>query len=390
MRVLGLMSGTSCDGVDAAVVDFTYRDGHLTGRLQWANETPISPEGRALIQSLFPPARVSLEDVVRADVYLGELFAEVAEAALAASGGADAICSHGQTVCHWVPDGSARGTMQLGQPAEIAERTGLPVVADLRVRDLAAGGQGAPLVSFLDAALLAPATGSGRGAAALNLGGIANVTVRVGTRVEAWDTGPANALIDTYVTHLKLNSVGFDVDGRLAAAGTPFVPLLDLLADDPYYRLPAPKSTGKEHFNWEYLQGPLARWPHLAPVDVVATLTELTALTVARDLSAVGSVFVSGGGAQNPVLLAALRRRLPEATVELTDRLGVDAGAKEAILCALIGWCTLHGVPATLPGVTGARGPRVLGTITPGAGPLELPTPLPPLLSLNLEGTVAP
>ncbi len=377
------MSGTSFDGVDAAVVDFSMQDGILTADLQWWGEYPFPEEGRHLVQALLPPHEIDLQQLVEADTYLGRLFADVSTKSLDAAGGADAICSHGQTVFHWVENGKALGTLQIGQPAWIAEATGLPVVADIRARDIAADGQGAPLVSFLDVLALADliATEEAKTPAALNLGGIANVTVVNGSDVQAWDTGPANALIDAFVVSRALNDRGFDEDGRIAASGTVNPELLDVLLTHSYYEQPAPKSTGKEIFNIAYLEECLATLAGEEPVsdeDIVATLTELTARTVAADLegSGVDHLVASGGGTHNPVLMDALKRHLPGVNVEGTDTLGIPGDAKEAILCALIGWCTMHSLPAVLPGVTGSHTARVLGSITPGNEPLRLPEPI--------------
>lgn len=327
-------------------------------------------DGALRIRGLLPPHEIALQQLVETDALLGQLFADAAEQALA-HGGADAVCSHGQTVFHWVEEGRARGSLQIGNPAWIAERTGLPVVSDFRMRDIVAGGQGAPLVPILDALLL---KGRGGRPAALNLGGIANVTV-VGRdgEVRAWDLGPANALIDAVVAEDGLNEFGFDKDGRIAARGRVVPRLLEVLLADPYYMQDPPKSTGKEVFHRGYVDDAIRKSMVLVePADLVATLTALTAQTVAAGVAAAGVDYlaVSGGGARNPVLMGMLRDRLPEVTVRLSDELGAPVDSKEAILCALIGWCTMHNLPATLPGATGASGPRVLGSITPGREPL--------------------
>jgi anhydro-N-acetylmuramic acid kinase len=292
----------------------------------------------------------------------------------------DAVCSHGQTAYHWVDGTRALGTLQLGQPAWIAERLGVPVVADVRSRDITAGGQGAPLVAHLDALLLAGLPGR---AAALNLGGIANITVP-GPR--AWDTGPANALIDAAVLRTGAHPAGYDVDGAIAARGRVDEALLADLLAEPYYRLPPPKSTGKELFHSGYLDAALAQ-RSVEPADLVATLTALTARTVADAARGadVDTLVVSGGGAANPTLLRVLAAELPGVRIVPSDELGAPRDAKEAIAFALIGWQTLHGLPATLPACTGATGARVLGAIVPGAGPLRLPAPPPaPPTALHL------
>lgn len=393
MRVLGLQSGTSHDGIDAAVVEFRVDgvDPHgatLRGTVLHTAETPYAPELRARLVAALPPAATTLAEVCELDTLIGQAFAEAAAAAADAVGGVDAVCSHGQTVFHWIEEGSARGTLQVGQPAWIAERTGAPVVSDVRIRDIAAGGQGAPLVSLLDDLLLRNALPEGGVAAALNLGGIANVTVVGSGPVQGYDIGPANALIDAVIQDRGLDERGYDPDGRIAASGRVDEDLLAALLDDPYYALPAPKSTGKEYFHLAYVRDHVAaQGRSIADADLVRTLTELTVRTVARDIAARGAAFlaVSGGGAHNPVVMDGLRAALHGVEVVSADALGAPADAKEAILFALIGWCTLHGVPAVLPGATGANAPRILGTITPGSGPLRLPEPVAGIASLTLD-----
>lgn len=384
MRILGLISGTSHDGIDAAIVDFQESDGHLVGRVVHTAETPYEPALRQRIIDALPPHPTTFAEMCELDTLVGQAFADAAAASIAAAGEVDAICSHGQTVFHWVEDGHARGTLQIGQPAWIAELTGAPVISDVRIRDITAGGHGAPLVSFLDELLL-----RGRGtAAALNMGGISNVTVIRDGSVVAYDIGPAGALIDAVVTDLGLHPLGFDADGAIARSGSVDDELLASFLAEPYYAQPAPKSTGKELFHLPYVhQHVAALGREVAPADLIATLTELTVRTIVDDVrrADVGYLAVSGGGVRNPVILEGLRAGLPDTEVVLADELGAPADAKEAILLALIGWCTLHAVPAIVPGGTGAREPRVLGTITPGAGPLQLPTPVPVLRDLRLE-----
>lgn len=384
MRVLGLLSGTSHDGIDVAVVDFTESDGRLHGRVLHEDSVPYAPELRARLVAALPPAPTTLAEVCELDTLIGQAFAEVATDAAASVGGVDAVCTHGQTVFHWVEAGRARGTLQIGQPAWIAERLGVPVVSDVRIRDITVGGHGAPLVSFLDELLLRDRSGV---SAALNLGGIANITVVGDGTVSAYDIGPANALVDAVVTAEHLNDLGYDEDATIARSGRVDVRLLDALLADAYYALPAPKSTGKEHFHLDYVQAARAEQRRDIPVaDLVRTLTELTVRTVAADVrrAGIGFLAVSGGGCRNPLIMQGLRDALPEVEVVLADELGASADAKEAILFALIGWCTMHGVPAVVPGGTGARAPRVLGTITPGAAPLRMPEPVEALRSLTL------
>ncbi|MFI7703816.1 anhydro-N-acetylmuramic acid kinase [Nonomuraea sp. NPDC049480] len=381
MRVLGMISGTSHDGIDVAAVDFLLVDGALEGRVGYTASTPYPDELRARLIAALPPARTTLAEVCVLDTLIGQSFAAAAASAITLGGPVDLIVSHGQTVFHWVEGSHARGTLQIGQPAWIAERTGVPVLSDVRVRDITAGGHGAPLVSVLDGLLLGGLLLNGRagGAGALNLGGIANMTVVRGDELFAYDIGPANALIDAVVTSRGLNGRGFDADGAIAASGRVHERLLEVLLDDPYYRLPAPKSTGKELFHLGYVETALAQaGSRVGDADLVATLTELTVRTVAGDVRAAGveTLVVSGGGCRNPVIMRGLRAALPGVEVAVSDDYGAPADDKEAIAFALIGWLTAHGLPGTVPGGTGASAPRVLGTLTPGAGPLVLPAPL--------------
>ncbi|MFI7693307.1 anhydro-N-acetylmuramic acid kinase [Nonomuraea sp. NPDC049655] len=391
MKILGMISGTSHDGIDVALVDFGLDGDVLTGRVLHTASTPYPDELRARLVAALPPAPVTLAEVCVLDTLIGQCFAEAAAAAAEQAGPADLIVSHGQTVFHWVEGAHARGTLQIGQPAWIAERTGAPVLSDVRIRDITAGGHGAPLVSVLDDLLLGGLLSDGRtggrggtggagGAAALNLGGISNMTVVRDGGLSAYDIGPANALVDAVVSGRGLNPRGYDEDGRIAASGQVDERLLDVLLDEPYYRLAAPKSTGKELFHLAYVEAAIARaGREPSGPDLVATLTELTVRTVAADVAAAGVdvLVVSGGGCRNPVIMDGLRAALPGVRVSLSDELGAPADDKEAIAFALIGWLTAHGLPGTVPGGTGAKAARVLGTLTPGAGPLVLPAPLP-------------
>lgn len=376
MRVLGMISGTSHDGIDVAVVEFAELDGALDGRVLYDVSTPYAPELRERLIAALPPAPTTLSEICELDTLIGQAFADAAADAARTAGGVDAVASHGQTVYHWVDGSRALGTLQIGQPAWIAEQLGVPVVSDVRIRDLTVGGHGAPLVSFLDDLLLRDRAGV---SAALNLGGISNMTIVGGDALLAYDIGPANALVDAVVVDQGLNDLGYDDDARIAAEGTVDDELLDLLLADPYYALATPKSTGKEHFHLGYVHDALARLARpVAASDLVRTLTELTVRTVANDVTnaGIGYLAVSGGGCRNPLLLDGLRSALPTVEVVLADELGAPSDSKEAIAFALIGWCTMHGVPATVPGGTGAREPRILGTITPGSGALRLPEPL--------------
>jgi anhydro-N-acetylmuramic acid kinase len=368
-RVIGLLSGTSMDGVDVAVADLLRNGDGIDLQPIGHTELPYPSELRTALLDVLPPNATTAEQICRLDTAVGQAFAATAEHALAtiAGGRADLVASLGQTVYHWVDGDRALGTLQLGQPAWIAEATGLPVVSDLRARDVAAGGHGAPLALVLDRLWLAGQPGT---TAALNIGGIANITVVTpdGPAL-AFDTGPGNALLDAAARMISDGVWHQDTDGDLAAQGTVDAELLDVLLADPYYALVPPKSTGKEHFHREHIAAAVAKVGHIAGDDLLATLVELTAATVANACQELGvtRVVASGGGVRNPTLMAALRRRLAPASLVTSDDLGLPSSAKEAYLTALLGFLTWSGVPGTT---------RLLGSVTPGAEPLRLPAPV--------------
>lgn len=379
MRVIGMISGTSFDAIDVAAADLAADGDVLRCRLLGYASRPHPPGLRDRIAAVLPPATTTVEEVCRLDTLLGQAFAGAAAWADAelCGGSAELCCSHGQTVFHWVEDGRALGTLQLGQPAWIAERTGLTVVADTRARDIAVGGQGAPLVGLLDRLLLGHAEEVAR--AALNLGGIANLTVvGAGREPLAFDTGPANALIDAAVRRLSGGAESFDRDGARARSGRVHPALLERLLAEPYYRQAPPKSTGKELYHPGYVDR-LADGLDVGGDDLVATLTQLTVETVAADLERlhVTEVFASGGGTRNPVLMERLGRRLGPIRLRPSDDLGLPEAAKEAFAFALIGFYTMSGLAATLPSCTGGTRPVILGSVTPGREGLRPPAPLP-------------
>jgi anhydro-N-acetylmuramic acid kinase len=376
MRVCAVASGTSADGLDVAVVDLGL-DGPVvtmeilrTGTLPW-------PDGlREAVLQVLPPAATTVGAICQLDQLVGLAVADVVQRTVdVLDRPPHLVVSPGQTVFHDVRDGSCYGTLQLGQPSWIAERTGLPVVSDLRSRDVSAGGHGAPLASTLDALWLS-APGAPR--AAVHLGGIANVTIvrDEGDPVVAWDTGPANCLLDVAAARVTDGRQVRDDDGLLAAAGSVRTDLLDVLLEHPHYSELPPASTGREVFSAGYLDDVLDRVGEVSGPDLLATLTELTALTVARAVAPYGvlDVVVSGGGVHNPSLMAALARNLGPVRMTTSDELGIPADAKEAVTWALLGFLTWHGVPGSNP-ATGALEERVLGRITPGAEPLRLPPP---------------
>ncbi|MDT0344309.1 anhydro-N-acetylmuramic acid kinase [Streptomyces litchfieldiae] len=381
-----MLSGTSYDAVDAAVGEIAFAGPDLVLRPLGLHTEPYPAGLRAELTACLPPAATTLEAVCRLDTGLGRFFGEVAARAdqALAGGHADLVVSHGQTVYHWVADGHALGTLQLGGAAWIAEATGLPVVSDLRTRDIARGGQGAPLAAMLDSLLLLGGNGDGNGGVvrgALNLGGIANITVAgPGGEVLAYDLGPANALIDAAVTEATGGAERMDTDGARAARGRVDRELLAGLLAEPYYRLPPPKSTGKELFHAAYLRDRLAELDRRPSADdLVATLTELTAELVAAACRTHGlsELVVSGGGVRNPALMDRLGALAAPVRLVRPEKFGLPAQAKEAYLFALLGFLTVHGLAGAIPSATGARSGAVLGSLTPGAGPLRLPEPHP-------------
>ena len=363
---LGLMSGTSADGIDAVLVAFDDATPvHAT--LVHAMTLPWADDLRAHLVALGQGGDLdSLDTFGVLDTRVGEAFADAALTLLREAdvdrARVHAIGSHGQTIRHR-PALAHPFTLQIGNPAVIAERTGITTVADFRRRDVAAGGQGAPLLPALHAALLHDA---GEDRAVLNLGGIANFTLLPAAGdVRGFDTGPANALMDAWC--LQHTGQAFDAEGAFSASGVVDELLLSALLEDPYFLQPPPKSTGREQFHLAWLQPRLRAG--LAAADVQATLLELTARTVADALRSAQPrttrVLACGGGVRNPRLMARIDALLPGIAVQSTADHGVDPDALEAMGFAWLARQTLLGLPGNLPAVTGARGPRVLGAIHP-------------------------
>lgn len=359
------MSGTSLDGIDAALGEFTAAGDTLELTPLGLVSTPWPPDLRRDLLAALPPAQTGTERWCRLHAQAGRAFGAAARRALDALGPADLVVCHGQTLHHLVEDGVVVGTLQVGDAAFVHAATGLPVLDRLRSADIAAGGQGAPLASTLDALWLADAP-----TAALNLGGIANVTI-VGTPggLVTGDTGPANCLLDAAAAQLGRDR---DNDGALSAAGRVDEAALARLLADPYLARPLPKSTGREHFHAGYVAERLAGEVGVPTgPDLFATLAEFTARSVADVVAAHGPVdrlVVSGGGVANPDLL----RRIARATgvdPVTSDALGLPAQAKEGYLMGLLGWLSWHGLPGVACGpggpVTGASRPAVLGSLTP-------------------------
>ncbi len=384
-RVLGCMSGTSVDGIDVACVDLELDGDELGCAYRGVLSVPFEGTLRDRIVAALPPGEPGAGELCQLHAELGHAYAAVFATAAdqLAEGQADFAVLHGQTFFHWVDDaGRALGTLQLGNSAAVAERVGLPVVCDLRSRDVAAGGQGAPLVSMFDQLLLAGREGSEPGpGAAVNLGGIANLTVVDGGQVlTAYDIGPAGALMDPAAGLASDGTEQFDADGALATRGTVSEPLLARLKAEPYYRLPPPRSTGRELFNAAYLRAMLAGVdPAPAGPDVAATVTRLLVdlLAEAAKQHGLTELVLSGGGSANQTTLRWLREAVPGVRVLTTADLGVPAQAKEAVAFAVLGFLTWHGLPGSVTAATGAAHPAILGTIQPGAAPLRLPEPAP-------------
>lgn len=371
--VVGLMSGTSLDGISAAVVRFDETaEGAVAHDLLGFVEVPYDATFRARLAGAL--TGVTPSEYTRLDFELGERLAQAAVAAIAEAGteraAIAAVASHGHTVWHEPP----RGTWQFGQAAVIAERVGVPVVSDFRARDVAAGGQGAPLVPIADAMLFASPT---EWRALQNLGGIGNVTIvppggNPLASVRAFDTGPGVCVVDG-VTRLLRPDLPFDRDGALAAAGAPVGPVVDALLAAPFFAAAPPKSTGRELFDAAWIGDVVARCraarPGCTDADIVATGVALTARSIALAYERfvpepVTEVALTGGGARNPVLAEAVMDALPTRLRGRRVHLpGSDA--REAIAFALLGWLHLRGRPGNVATATGARGPRVLGTLTP-------------------------
>src|SRR5881628_1674582 len=363
---VGVMSGTSLDGVSTALVRF--QDG--AAELVAFRQEPFSAAERgAIIDAI---ARGTPKDVAFLHVALGERFAAAVLGLLAQARVSPRdlsfIASHGQTIWHE----PGRATFQLGDPAVLAERVGVRVVSDFRARDVAAGGQGAPLVPLADVMLFGHEQ---RGRWLLNIGGMANVTWvprrGVPDGAFAFDTGPGVAVIDAITRRVDPEAT-FDQGGERARRGRPVAKLLDELLADPYFDQPPPKSTGRERFGIEYADKLLARVRKAAGSDndAVATATALTAESIGRAIARWGKddsaeVVISGGGAKNPALLERLGAKIQPRSLVLFDQVFFNGEAKEAVAFAFLGMQTVSGKPGNLPAATGARGPRVLGHITP-------------------------
>lgn len=388
MRVLALQSGTSADGIDAALVSVAPGDDGIAVEIErWGTE-PWLPAERELVLRAVAGDRLDPREWCALETTVGQAFARVAEAFVGTGPRPDLVCAHGQTVFHGVEGAAVWGTLQVGEPAWIARATGCPVLFNVRVADVAAGGAGAPLIAAFDARWLAGvAAEAGAPVASLNLGGIANLQV-IGTDgvLAGFDTGPANALLDAYLTQATGGSETFDRDGRHAVAGRVDEALLTRLRAHPYFGLPAPKTTGRETFTLATVDEALAG-RKVALDDVCATLVELTASTVADALAAtapgVSRVIVSGGGARNPALMHRLGALLG-VPVETSGAWGIPADAREAVMFAVLAYLSAARVPLELPGTPAGR-PAVAGQWDLSLAPLPTVTPLPDVRRLHVR-----
>jgi len=352
MRIAGVMSGTSLDGIDVAVIEIGGRVVKTIGF-----QTRSYPEATriALLGEL------SVTQISRLNFRLGEQYAQAVLRAVRAFGPVDLIGCHGQTVFHE----GGHNTLQIGEAAVIAARTGVPVVSNFRARDIAAGGEGAPLVPYVDYLLFRRPR---RARIALNIGGIANITIIPPSAqpqdVVAFDTGPGNMVIDGLTREYTKGRENFDRDGAIAAKGKIDQKLLAELLRDPYYRRRAPKSAGREQYGDAFIAR--LKKSQLPLPDLIATATALTAATIARAVGELGvDLIISGGGVHNRQLMGQIAAMLPHSRIFTSADFGIDPDAKEAIAFAVLAYQTWRRKPGNLPSATGAERPVILGSITP-------------------------
>ena len=362
-RFIGVMSGTSLDGVDVVLAAINENIVAQQASLSY----PIPVNLKEDILAICQGQQLTLSQLGRLDTRLGRLFSDAVLALMRQQNlqpeAIVAIGCHGQTVWH-EPTGDAPHTMQIGDNNQIAAHTGVTVVGDFRRRDMALGGQGAPLVPAFHQALLAHPV---ERRMVLNIGGIANLSLLVpGQPVRGYDTGPGNMLMDAWIW--RQCGKPYDKDAQWASEGKVLLPLLQDMLSDPWFALPAPKSTGREYFNYGWLEKHLARYANLRGQDVQATLTELTAVTISEQVLLSGGcerLLVCGGGARSPLLMARLAALLPGTEVTTTDDAGISGDDMEALAFAWLAWRTLAGLPGNLPSVTGASEATILGAIYP-------------------------
>ena len=367
MRIAGIMSGTSLDGIDVAIVDVTGQRVNTVAH----TTTPYTSTVRERILAVSNTA-CSTAQISRVNFELAELYARAVKAACRKHGipfeSVQLVGCHGQTIYH-EGKGPNRNTLQIGEPGVLAERLGVPVVSNFRARDMAAGGQGAPLVPFVDYQLFRSAKIH---RVALNIGGIANITILPKNArpedVIAFDTGPGNMVVDQLITRFSDGKQRFDRGGAMAAKGHVNRPLLDSLLNDRYFRAKPPKSAGREQYGEAFLARFSESCRKASPEDLVATATAFAAASMAlgirRFAPATQELITAGGGTHNRQLMAQLAAFLPKIRILSSAELGIDPDAKEAIAFAILAWRTWRGEAGNLPSATGARHPVVLGSIT--------------------------
>ncbi|AFY61447.1 anhydro-N-acetylmuramic acid kinase [Synechococcus sp. PCC 6312] len=380
MRVIGLMSGTSVDGIDAVVVDLHGAAQDLTIKVQASATYGYSESLREKILGVCAGDALSIADLASLDDQIAQAFAQAArqiQSQLGDQQPIDLISSHGQTVFHRPPgpnpDFQLGYSVQLGRGEVIAQLTQIPTVTNFRAADIALGGQGAPLVPRIDLCLLGHPE---KTRCVQNIGGIGNVTYLpaqgdtdgFGTGVFGWDTGPGNVLIDLAVHYFSQGQQTYDHNGAWAATGTPDLNLIQAWLKHPYFQAPPPKSTGRELFGLAYFQDCLKDAAHLTPADTIATLTEFTAATIAHSYQSFlpqmpDQVFLCGGGALNSYLRSRLGAWLQPIPVLTTTELGVPVESKEAIAFAVLAYWKGQNLPGNLPSVTGASRETPLGTL---------------------------
>jgi anhydro-N-acetylmuramic acid kinase len=382
--IIGLMSGSSADGVDAALVSLRGSGESLTWRLIRHETLQYSLKVRDLILRCAEPGSGDAASICRLNVLLGELFARAAAHVADRAGidlnTVDLIGSHGQTVQHLptpvtITGIPVRSSLQVGEPCVIAERTGCTTVANFRARDMAAGGQGGPLMAYVDYLLFRHRA---RGRVVLNVGGVANLTAIPASagpdRVIGFDTGPGNMVIDGLVARMTGGREVFDHDGRYARRGRIDTEILERLMSHPFLASSPPKSCGREEFGRPFLEQILKQNAAAPKDDLIATVTRFTAESIAtacRRFVLPNNVYeeaiVSGGGARNGALMEQLKSAIPELSIKVSDEYGLPVAAKEAVSFAILANETVLGLPGNLPAATGASRPVVLGTIVPGS-----------------------
>lgn len=384
-RVVGMMSGTSVDGIDAALIEIQREGTEIKIQLVAFENTPYPDAIRRQIFALFNPQTSTVDKIGYMNFLLGELYAEAALSVIKKAGLAakdvDIIGSHGQTIYHAPQESNQDGykvryTFQIGEGAVIARRTGIPCVSDFRVADMAAGGQGAPLVPYTEFLLYRRPDQT---VLLQNIGGIGNITVIpagcTAAQVAAFDTGPGNMVVDGMVEVISGGKMHMDIDGRMARSGKVNPTLLSLLAEDSYFSALPPKTTGREHFGGEYVNRILEymQQAKISNEDGIATATYLTAWSIAdaygrfiKEKYPADCLIIGGGGSYNPVLVDFIRQEMGRYGVQTftQEEIGFNSDAKEAIAFAVLADCTIFGEPNNLPGVTGAQAPVVMGKIS--------------------------